>query len=215
MIGALLILGLAAGLQSAPVSIKAGEPAMLRSWYASARCLVRADGKGAERLLSVRPQSMEFFTAFLKADTGPRCFDQRSQAKQPLHENATRGAIAEALLLRDFSALGVARGRHFATVFEPLAPSPKPMNGEARAIAFLEVAECTVEAQPEQSFQLFATEVASPAEAAVVRALVPALGTCLPQGFQVPMSAPYIRSFLAEAAYRVSVRRLSPSARTR
>ena len=209
----MILLALLLG-QAAPTiaSAKPSDPALLRSWYASGQCLVARNGVQAEAILDTRPQSLDFLGAFLTADTRTRCFDQRRAAV--MHENATRGAVAEALLLRDFSAVGTPRGKHVAKVFMPLRSPVAPAAGEKRAIAFLEITECVAEKEPALSFQLFSTEIGSREETAAVRALVPALGACLSKGLQVPMNASYVRSFLAEAVYRVSVRRLSsPDAR--
>jgi hypothetical protein len=77
----------------------------------------------------------------------------------------------------------------------------------------LALAECIVKTDPAQSFAVFSTEVDSAQEAASVRALTPAIGQCLPPDFQFSLKAPVLRSFLAEAAYRVSVQQPVEAAR--
>jgi hypothetical protein len=184
----------------------ATDPVALRRWYEHGRCLVKKQGPLAEQMLATRPASLDAIEAFMHADKEPFCFNEGSAPAPLLHYNATRGAIVEALLLRDFSAVGKPRGTHVAAIvsmnaspkhgLEPVAP---------RVEAMLALAECVVKADPVGSFAVFSTEVAGPAEDAAVRSLTPAVGQCLPPGFEFTLKAPVLRSFLAEAAYRVSV----------
>jgi hypothetical protein len=179
------------------------DPAALRLWYKQGRCLVDQEGRLAEKILATAPDSDDYLFAWLKAEKAARCFDDPVTAPAKLHSNAMRGAIAEALLLRDFSAVGVRRGKRIAAVFaEDAVPGDRV---DVRWRAFLKLAECAVRLEPARSFALFSTPVAGPEERAAVRALVPALGDCLPPGVDLPMRPSMLRSFLAEAAYRVSV----------
>jgi hypothetical protein len=142
----------------------------------------------------------------MQADKEPFCFDEGSAPAPLLHYNATRGAIVEALLLRDFSAVGKPRGAHVAAVVSMNAPAKHGLEPIApRVEAMLALAECIVKTDPARSFGVFSTEVAGPAEDAAVRSLTPAISQCLPPGFEFTLKAPVLRSFLAEAAYRVSV----------
>jgi hypothetical protein len=154
--------------------------------------------------------------AFVKADIEAACFNRDPPTPPPrLHTNATRGAIMEALLLRDFSAVGVRRGTHIAAIApagEPSKPGAPPRL-TAHAEAMLALAECIVKIEPKESFAVFSTAVAGPQEDAAVRALTPAIGQCLPPDFQLTLKAPVLRSFLSEAAYRVSVEQPAEAAR--
>jgi hypothetical protein len=214
------LLALAAAPPPAPapgpaVDRDESDPAALRRWYEHGRCLVGREGLLAEKILAVAPDSTLFLRAFVNADKSAHCFDDASPKAPKLHRNATRGAIVEALLLRDFSAVGVLRARRAAPVFD-LAADPGPAAFgpvDRRARGFLMLAECTVQLEPAKSFAVFSTAVAGPEESAAVAALVPALGQCLPPGLELTMRPPMLRSYLAEAAYRVSVRRLAPAGR--
>ena len=180
------------------------DPVGLRKWYEHGACLVKRNGEAAEKILATVPDTLEYFSAFLKADGSARCFEGGPKGPWKLHSNAARGAIAEALLLRNFSAVGVSRGKRPAVIFDAAAPDTAP-RGAARARAFLRLAECVVRLEPVNSFALFSTPVASPEERAAFRLLVPALGDCLPPGLELQMRPPVVRSYLSEAAYRVSV----------
>lgn len=184
------------------------DPEQLRKWYEHGECLVKRNGAAAEKMLAWPPESREYLTAFLKAEGPANCF---AGAKPPskLHSNATRGAIAEALLRRDLSAVGSARDGRLAAIFpdEPAAPA-RAMGDGARARAFLRLSECVVRLEPVKSFALFSTQVASAEELNAFRALIPAIADCLPPGLDVPMRPPMVRSYLAEAVYRVSVQRI-------
>jgi len=188
---------------NAPAAHDESDPAALRLWYKQGRCLVDQEGRLAEKILATAPDSDDYLFAWLKAEKQARCFDDPVMAPAKLHSNAMRGAVAEALLLRDFSAVGVRRGKRITAVFaESAVPDGRV---DVRWRAFLKLAECAVRLEPARSFAVFSTPVASPEEKAAVRALVPALGDCLPPGVDLPMRPSMLRSFLAEAAYRVSV----------
>jgi hypothetical protein len=191
------------------------DPVALRRWYEHGRCLVKREGKLAEKILAVAPDSRDFLHVFLAADKQAQCFTDASPTAPKLHGNASRGAVVEALLLRDFAAVGVLRAPRAAPVFDLAAdPGPAALGPvDRRARAFLQLAECAVELEPVKSFAVFSTPVAGPEESAAVAALVPALGQCLPPGLELAMRPPMLRSYLAEAAYRVSVRRLAPGGR--
>ncbi|MDB5692273.1 MAG: hypothetical protein JWO81_1336 [Alphaproteobacteria bacterium] len=92
---------------------------------------------------------------------------------------------------------------------KPATSSPSVSHAEA----MLALAECVVKAEPAESFAVFSTEVAGPQEKAAVRSLAPAIERCLPPGFEFTLKAPVLRSFLAEAAYRVSVQQPAEAAR--
>jgi hypothetical protein len=183
------------------------DPAGLRKWYAYGTCLVKSQSAAAEKMLASAPDSVESLIAYLKADGPAGCFKGEPKRAFKLHSNATRGAIVEALLHRDFSALGVLRGKRAAKVFDAAAVAAplEAKGGQGRSMAFLALSECVVGLEPVKSFAMLATPVAGPEERAAFVALVPAIGDCLPPGLQLPMRAPTMRSYLAEAAYRVSV----------
>lgn len=187
------------------------DPKSLGPWYQRGVCLVKKQGPLAEKILATRPMSGDEMLAFIKADMQSHCFDANIPNPPPkLTSNATRGAIVEALLLRDFSAVGVARTGHVAAVARPDQPpehgpaTPAAGSAAARAEALLQLAECVVKVDPADSFAVFSKPVGSPEENGAVHALTPAFAQCLPPDLQLTEKAPVLRSYLAEAAYRVS-----------
>ena len=185
----------------------AGSPAgAIRQWYAVGRCIVKRDRPDALKMLATRPSSIQAMDAFFKAES--HCIEQLGKdANVARGTDIARGVVVEALLLHDFSAIGRPVVAKLAKPFEPLLVSDKTAAGEAHIIAQLQVAECAVEAEPEKTFAVFRTEPASDAEIAAITAIAPAIGTCVPTGVSLSMRPVAFRTFLAEAAYRVSVRR--------
>jgi hypothetical protein len=203
-----LLLGLllAAAPAAAAVPTDDSDPVDLARWYVHGKCLVAAAPAEAEQMLAVRPGSRTMFMAFLRADGRAKCFNEAPGPKAKLHHNAARGAIVEALLLRDFSAVGVARSWHHAVTFRDTLEKPAPAEaGDGRGHAYLALTECAVRIDPERSFAVFATPPGGSAETEAMRLLIPALSQCITPGEAVPLRPPVLRSYLAEAAYRVSV----------
>jgi len=101
------------------------------------------------------------------------------------------GAIAEAYLPRD---------RDLATLvaYDPARP-PLQAHSELEVMSL-----CTVRAAPAAVAGLFATQPATPEEAAALRALAPQLGQCLRAGTQSRVNGPEVRAMLALAAWRLA-----------
>lgn len=185
------------------------DPGALRRWYDHARCLVKRKPKLAEKILATRPESLEYFAAFLKADTEARCFVDEAPVPPKLHSNTIRGAVAEALFLRDFSAIAVPRGKRVAPVasFDRAPKAGALAEAARRAEAFLALSECAVQLDAVKSVAVFETQVASAEEREAVQALAPVIAECIPPDLRFSVRAPVMRSYLAEAAYRVSARK--------
>ncbi len=69
---------------------------------------------------------------------------------------------------------------------------------------------CAVRAAPGEAASLFATEPASAAELAALRALAPTVSACLGAGRTMRLDRPNLRALLALAAYRLSAHNASP-----
>ena len=118
----------------------------------------------------------------MKAEGPAECF-KGGKGPSKLHSNATRGAVAEALLRRDFRPSGSARGRRLAPIFRDEAGARAGTTGSGgRARTFLRLSECVVRLEPVKSFALFSTGVASAAERTAFEALLTAVADCLPAG---------------------------------
>ncbi|MEA3003591.1 MAG: hypothetical protein QOH81_2379 [Sphingomonadales bacterium] len=208
---AAMVLAPAVAAAKPPEGPRVIEVADLAALQARARCLV-AKGPRIEQILTTDMGSPQEMMLFMEVEPPTRCFRNAPVDMPKVHPGATRGAIIEALLLRDFSAIGRRRGAHVATtVVRPAVDLPRTQkwaraHAAARSYesALLAVGECTVRSDPTSSFALFGTDIGSPEEKAAIQMLTPALSQCLPQGFEFNMRIPAMRSVLAEAAYRVS-----------
>ncbi len=196
------------GASSAP-SKEPSELEILVNRYAAGRCLVEKNGAIAEKILAALPESADELIIFATAGTDNKCFDVPRRSKWKIGENVTRGAIVEALLLRDFREIGVKRQKSVVPIFKWGSPQASNRPAQVRMLAFIEVAECAVLAAPEKSFQIFRTSYGSSAEKAAVMALVPEIGSCVPQDVQLPLTVSFLRTILAEGTYRVSAQQAS------
>jgi hypothetical protein len=213
-----MYISLASSPAASGVPVASKEPApdvsdgvTLRHWYEEGVCLTKAKPQESREILGTAIESEDFLDAFVQTAKDTSCFDDESKEPAKLHANATRGAIAEAVLLQDFAAIGVPRRTPFTKIFDESA-APKLVDrwpGQVRARAFLRMGECVVASQPNESFAIFATKVASDDETAAVAKLVPSIQTCMPAGFTMQIVPSMFRSYLAEAAYRVSVEQLA------
>ena len=103
------------------------------------------------------------------------------------------GGLAEALLRR---------GNANTNIAARTAHDPSRAALQARDEAEL-MSICTVRAAPAQVEALLASEVASPEEAAAVRALMPHVGQCLAAGVNMQLNRPALRAALALATHRL------------
>ncbi|HEX5185143.1 MAG TPA: hypothetical protein VFW19_18565 [Allosphingosinicella sp.] len=204
----LLLPALLAGGASAAGAQDHPTPEALRATYAMAACMVKDSPAQARRMLAYAPGSQESLRAFFAAQPG-NCLSEGSDGEDDalrLEGPFQRGAVAEYLLLRDFSAIGVPKGK-IGPVFVLPGPAEvakfKPW--AQQILAGLAVAECVVRAEPRKSFAVFGTRVESPEEKAALTALLPAVDRCVPAGRGIDMEMASLRALLGEAAYRVSV----------
>lgn len=99
------------------------------------------------------------------------------------------GAVAERLLERDGKPVNVALAKAAAG---PAASSYAPTDTAA---------VCVVRSTPDEVGKLFATEVATPEEAAMAKALQPVMARCL-SNRPIEISTDGLRAMLATAAFR-------------
>jgi hypothetical protein len=202
-----LLLALCIGAASPAAAQDLPTPEALRTTYAMAACMVKDSPGPSRRILAYAPGTEESFRAFFAANPGD-CLSEGTgeDAELRLQGPFQRGAIAEYLVLRDFSAIGVPKGR-IGPVFTPLGPAAaaKLKPWAQQMLAGLAVAECVVRAEPRKSFAVFGTRVGSPEEKAALAALLPAVNRCVPPDKGIDMEMASLRALLGEAAYRVSV----------
>jgi hypothetical protein len=127
-----------------------------------------------------------------------------------MKDHFLRGAIAEELLHRQFSAIGKPLGTKVSAIFawpdDPKAVAA--MAPQARIdLAMIAVGECVTKAAPDTVFAVLSTPIRSAAEQIAIRLLLPQLQACVSQGTSIDLNFATVRAFLAEGAYRVSVHR--------
>lgn len=183
------------------------SPEALQLTYKIAACLVKDRTDKARRVLAYVPGSDAESRAFLATEPGLCLGDiTNDDVAVAMQDPFPRGAIAEYLLLNDFSSIGVPKRKASAIFAMPDATTIaklKPMGQET--LAGLAVAECVVRAEPQKSLAVFGTAVGSPEERAALTALLPAVNRCVPADKGMDMEMATLRALLGEAAYRVSV----------
>jgi hypothetical protein len=181
-------------------------PAALQAAYGMAACMVKRSPAQSRHILAFAPTSDEAVQAFIAAHPAD-CLNESIEGNAlTLKGPFQRGAIAEYLVLRDFSAIGVPKAKVGPIYAAPDAATIsrlKPVG--QRTLEGLAVAECVVRAEPQKSFAVFGTRLGSEEERTALTALLPAVGRCVPAHRAVDMELASLRALLGEAAYRVSV----------
>jgi hypothetical protein len=173
--------------------------------YAMVDCLMSESRNRMEDVLGTIPGSRNVLAPWITAETH-RCTPTDETIEATTFYS--RGAIAERLLLRDFSGVGASR-RHPVRLFSPVsAYYLRNADHYSRVtLSMLDMAGCVARAEPEKSFAFFHTQRGSAAERQAMAGLAPTIGTCLPQGESFELTAALFRAFLAEATYRVAAGR--------
>lgn len=172
----------------------------VRRLHAFAGCVAARRASRSREVLAMDFRTREQSTALVDLAVGERsCADfPRGQMSRSFFA----GRLAEALLETSL------RGTNLAA---RIAPDPARPALEARDESEL-MSLCTVLAAPAAVEALLASEPASEAETAAVRALTPQVAQCLTAGVTGRFNRSAIRSLLALAAYRLSEHARSPAA---
>jgi len=169
-------------------------------------CLVGHGNRDVDRVLGTVPGEGEAVVALFQATIGP-CLVAEHPLSGP--DFFFRGAIAERLLYRDFTALDAPPRHRPANVFAPLSDDRLSRLAEnpRRHLAMLDLASCVARREPARVYAFFGTARESAAEHAAMAELAPAISACLFEGQTFDMTPPVFRAFLAEGAYRVAAGR--------
>jgi hypothetical protein len=179
-----------------PLDSTSPAPRDIRVLHAFSACAVRHhfSRERARALLAMDPATDEYRRAILDmADRSSHCLPGRG-SRLRFSALPFAGGMAEALLSADHS-LPVLAAR---VAFDP-ALRPLPARDELEVMSI-----CVVRAAPGEVASLFATQPASDAENAALRAILPRAGQCLAAGASLRLNALRIRSMLALAAWRLA-----------
>ena len=181
----------------------------LEDVYDAGRCMVDRDRHAAVGLLGTLPiDSTPADLSALSPALAERC-GRRLSSVTSLH---LRGAIAQALFLRDFGSFGVEprRSTPLVNLSLPMQDSP---SGD-RAIELYRWADCLVRNDGTHVERLLASQVGSRTETQLIASMRDYMAACAPAGAQLAVHPGELRSVLAQSAYQSMYRywtgRLAP-----
>lgn len=177
--------------------IEDSDPATaIRVMNSYGRCVARNRPDFAATVLSFPVRSPEQWRAVYHGiGGGDRCLgdnDVTMTVRAPL----LAGAMAEWLIL----------SRHRDADLAGISAMPEERMAEiglAPRTAYEDVALCVARLDPSGIRALIDTDPASPQERAILRRIVPSLGSCLPEGQAFTFGPPSLRGLLAVGLYRV------------
>jgi hypothetical protein len=205
MIRSALALSLAASAFGSAAFAEPAQPSV-DNVYAVVDCMMQRRDRNLDRVLSTVPGTMDADAPWVAGGVYT-CGAARTAV--PAASFYNRGAVAERLLYRDFTAIGAPPRSDPAPVFAPVSDYYVRYAEEyARAsLSMLDMASCVVRADPQKSFAFFQTGRGSVAERAAIEGMMPSISGCVSQGENIDLSPPVFRAFLAEAAYRTAAGR--------
>lgn len=181
----------------------------LRDVYEAGRCMVQRDRHAAVSLLGSLPiDSSPATLSGVPSALAERC-GRGLTSVTSLH---LRGAIAQALFLRDFGSFGVEPRR--STPMVNLALPVQDSQSGDRAVELYRWADCLVRNDAIHVERLLASSIGSRTESAMIEAMGDYMAACAPAGAQLAVQPGELRSVLAQSAYQSMYRywtgRLSP-----
>lgn len=162
-----------------------------RSVYDMGKCIVRKDRSAAIELMSSLPLTG---SANLSGSVGgaSSCL---ALASGQANSVTVRGAIAQALFIRDFKEFGGDPGRG------TLASYALPIDA-----GLYRWSDCVVRQDTSAITLLLHTEVGSRQEAQTLERIKPQMSACLPTAERLAIAPSQLRSVLAQSAYNVAYR---------
>ena len=181
----------------------------LEDVYDAGRCMVERDRHAAVGLLGTLPiDATPADLSGLSPALAERC-GRRLSSVTGLH---LRGAIAQALFLRDFGSFGVEprRSTPLVNLSLPMQDSP---SGD-RAVELYRWADCLVRNDGIHVERLLASSIGSRTESQLIASMRDYMAACAPAGAQLAVHPGELRSVLAQSAYQSMYRywtgRLAP-----
>ena len=190
------VLGLAATLGAAASSAPALAAPTVAAVYESGRCMVQRDRRAAINLILTLP-----------SDNSPANLSSLGSACAGA-EGATamlvRGAIAQALFLRDFRVFG-REPRIEVTLVNLDLPVESSSSG-SRSVELYRWGDCVVRNDGTGTQRLLLSAVSSADESAAIAGLQTYMAACMRSGTQLEVRASELRSVFAQSAYHAMYR---------
>lgn len=173
----------------------------------TAACVVKNNPRGAKKIFAETPGTdrEKRMIDQLFSDYGCRemtLYSSASTQEKTIAHLNRRGFLAEAMLKRERPDFATAAPPPAAAATAPitLAPAAERATRDAQTVQAL--GRCLVATDWTNARAVLATPYASPAEPAAIAALKPAFTGCVAQDFAMKLHPLYLRSALAEAAWR-------------
>lgn len=190
------LLAAGAALCSPALATTPASAATVTQVYDAGRCMVDRDRRAVVNILEALPLGTEPANlSVVPDDLARRCLRNVDSAVS-LH---LRGAIAQALFLRDFRGMGIEPRRSIALVDMNL-PVQRSNPGD-RSVELYRWADCLVRNNGRHTELLLASPVGSRGEEGAIEGLRPYMRPCAPDGADLAVQASELRSVLAQSAY--------------
>ena len=188
---------------SAPAAASTGD---VKSIYALGRCIAGADRSAAGEMLRRLPLAD---TRVAVADSNLGRAGKCLKGGAPTVSSVQlRGAVAQALLLRDFPHFGVPPkiSEGMFARFELPVDDATSTGVDAKTASLYRLADCVVRNQAIKTETLFRSGPGSALEERVIDNFAPTILACGADVRKLTVSRAHFRSLMAQAAYNVSVR---------
>lgn len=195
----LLALGAAGAFAAGPAPAAAAVP--VAGVYEAGRCMVDRDRRAAAALILSLPLDGSAADLSALGRSGARdCVSGAQGASAML----VRGAIAQALFLKDFRGFG--REPRMETVLIDLnLPTETSLSG-SRSVELYRWGDCVVRNDPPGTQALLESAVGSSEEMAAIAGLQTYMSACMRAGSQLQVRASEVRSVFAQSAYHAMYR---------
>jgi hypothetical protein len=194
-----LILSLAAAAAAAPPA-GAAAPSVA-GVYEAGRCLVASDRRAAVALIRTLPLDGPVADlSTLRGSAARGCAEPAQGAPAML----VRGAIAQALFLRDFRAFGREPRTENGLVDLNLPIESSP--GGTRSVELYRWADCVVRNDSAGTQRLLVSAIGSGEEDTAIAGLQAYMSACMRGGSQLQVRASEVRSVFAQSAYHTMYR---------
>ena len=185
---------------SAPAPALAA-PASVAGVYEAGRCMVSLDRRAAVVLIQALPlDGQAADLSALRGSAASGCAGGAKGASAML----VRGAIAQALFLRDFRAFG--REPRVESGLVNLNLPVEPSAGGARSVELYRWADCVVRNDTAGTQRLLISTIGSGEESAAIAVLQAYMAACMRAGSQLEVRSSEVRSVFAQSAYHAMYR---------